>query len=501
MDSDKKQQFRDIINTEPIWGKAGNAMVKVLFPYAFRRAGGELSIFARYILWALINHLKIIVQLPRFHAKSTVITFLYVMYCILIKKKKYILILSSTGGQAVKFLMRIRVYLQSRKMRTYYGDIGRAVDIKDVNESFEYVEEDGKKRSRVWNLKQSDSWFKIPMERSTDTIENILKLNDLLPSEFPKEYRFNPGSEYFTQDQIGIDGHKYFKGQETPEVALWQGIYDYEYFCDKREEAAAVGVLPSFWQERYNIPKTNESRVFTEFRYVQGLEIKYLFNELILEANVESPFVFPNGRKVCNVLSFIGGDLAVSEATSADWRAFFIGFTDPWGNVYVLPPYRTKEPDPFIIGKWILTKHNKYNFESGTFDGQHFQKWFGRILKHLVVHEKNKDGEKEYSKLKVYQEPRSEQKEQVISGTLAPYITGEKLYFVGNPSEFKETVDELMYLGYWDTDDLADALTYFCSHLKFPAFIDFDFIRPMGQISARSAWYDDIPIERRAWLS
>src|SRR3990172_1125508 len=567
----------------------GNAMVKVLFPYAFRRAGGELSIFARYILWALINHLKIIVQLPRFHAKSTVITFLYVMYCILIKKKKYILILSSTGGQAVKFLMRIRVYLQSKKMRTYYGDIGRAVDIKDVNESFEYVEEDGKKRSRVWNfkeiyiepwgirimassiksanrgllsvddrpdliifddvedrkntntlelrqkliedifeeiipagdidcqfiavgtichfgsyllkLKQSDSWFKIPMERSTDTIENILKLNDLLPSEFPKEYRFNPRSEYFTQDQIGIDGHKYFKGQETPEVALWQGIYDYEYFCDKREEAAAVGVLPSFWQERYNIPKTNESRVFTEFRYVQGLEIKYLFNELILEANVESPFVFPNGRKVCNVLSFIGGDLAVSEATSADWRAFFIGFTDPWGNVYVLPPYRTKEPDPFIIGKWILTKHNKYNFESGTFDGQHFQKWFGRILKHLVVHEKNKDGEKEYSKLKVYQEPRSEQKEQVISGTLAPYITGEKLYFVGNPSEFKETVDELMYLGYWDTDDLADALTYFCSHLKFPAFIDFDFIRPMGQISARSAWYDDIPIERRAWLS
>lgn len=589
MDSESKQKFRSIVAEEPLWGKSSDAMTTVLFPYAFRKVGNKLSAFARYILWVLIQFNRTIIQLPRYHAKSTVITFLYVMWCILARRKKYILILSSTGNQAVKFLMRIRFYLQSKKVKLYYGDIARAVAIKDTeNESFDYIETEGKKRSRVWNykeiyiepwgirimassiksanrgllsiddrpdliifddvedrkntntlelrqkliedifeeiipagetdcqfiaigtichygsyllkLRKEDSgWYKVPIERSTDTIENILALNDILPEEMLKAgYKFDPKQEYFESDRQGTDGEYYKKGDKTPEVALWQGVYTYEYFCDKWQESKSVGVLPSFWQERYNIPKTNESRVFTEFKFVQDLEPKWLYGELILEST--GVFTFPNGKKICNVLSFTAGDLAISTQTSADWRVFGHAFTDPWGNVYVMLPWRNKEPDPFDLGKWILAEHKKYQFQSGTFDGQHFQKWFGNVLKYLTFHEKDENGKARYSKLKVYQEPRSEQKEDVIAGKIAPYISSGKLHFIGKSEDWRIVTDELMYLGFFDTDDCADWLSYLCSHLKFPAYIDFDQVKPVSK-SVANQWYDDIPIEKRAWLS
>lgn len=581
MDSQSKQQFRDIVANEPLWGKASDAMTRVLFPSAFKRAGGQVAKHARYILWALVSHIKVIVQLPRYHGKSTYITFLYVMWIILTRQKKYILIISCTGTQAVKFLTRIRYYLTSRKIKLYYGDLSASKSVIDTeNESFDYVEAEGKKRSRVWNwkelyiepwgirimatsiksanrgllsvddrpdliifddvedrkntntlelrqkliediyeeimpsgtidcqfiaigtichygsyllkLKKSENWFSVPIERSTDTVENILALNDLLPEEFPEEYKFNPQPEYFTKDCIGIDGKSYSKGEQAPEVAVWQEMYTYEHFCNKREEAFVIGVLPSFYQEYYNIPKTNESRVFTEFKYIQNIKPVFRYGQLCLESN--GVFEFPNGKKICNVYSFTGGDLAVSETTSADWRVLGHVFTDPWGNVYAMLPWRTKEPDPFVIGKWVLDQHKKYNFESGTFDGQHFQKWFGRILKHLEKQEK-------YPKLKVYQQARSEQKEQVISGTLAPFITGEKLFLIGTPDQWKVVVDELMYLGFFDTDDCADWLTYVCSHLKYPAYIDFDSVKPIGQKSVGRSWMEEIPLEKRAWLA
>jgi hypothetical protein len=199
--------------------------------------------------------------------------------------------------------------------------------------------------------------------------------------------------------------------------------------------------------------------------------------------------IFPDGKRVTRVIPFIGGDLAVSENTSADWRSFFIGFTDHWGNVYVLPSHRSKEPDPFVIGKWVLDQHQHYGFHSGTFDGQHFQKWFGRIIEFL----RKQHG---YERLKVYQEPRSEQKEQVISATLAPFINGNRLFFLGSPEEFNNVMQELMFLGYFDTDDDADGLTYLCANLKYPSYVDFDMMSPVAT-SVEDEWYDQIPEDKR----
>lgn len=581
MDSKAKRKFRNIIRTEPLWGKAGDAMVKILFKNAFSRAGSKIAKHGRYILWAITNFNKVITQLPRYHAKSTYITFLYVMYCILTRRKKFILIVSSTGGQAVKFLMRIKVYLVSRKVVQIYGDLAASKAVVETqNESFDYVSVKGKKRSMVWNFKElyiepwgirvmatsiksanrgllsvddrpdliilddvedrnntntlqlrtqlietifeelipagsvdcqylvngtichygsfilklqkSENWFTVPFKRATDTIENIKKFNKLLPESFPEEYKFNPHQEYFTKDVKGIDGKHYKKGEKTPEVAIWQEMYNYQHFCDKLEEAESVGVRASFFQENYNIPKTSDTIVFNEFKYIPKYEIRKIVGELCLESKCD--FSFSNGKKIINVYSFLGGDLAVSTNNNSDFTSIFIGFTDAFRNVYVLPSYHKKEADPFKIGRYVLDNHTKYNFKSATFDGQNFQKWFKKILKFLI----DTEG---YKYLKVYQESRSDNKERVISATLSPYINTGRLYFLGEEHLFQNVTNELRKLGFYDHDDDADGLTYLCSNLKFPNLIDFDTLPGLMKNNYRKNWYDDIPIEKRALLA
>jgi hypothetical protein len=396
------------------------------------------------------------------------------MYCILTRRKKFILILSSSGNQAVKFLARIRFYLTSKKVTYYYGDLSRdSVGYTDV-ESYDYIEQEGKKRSRTWNfkeifiapwgirilassigaanrgllsiddrpdliifddvedknntntqdlreklidtiyeevmqagqlgcqfiaigtichygsyllkLKKSSNWFSCPITRATDKIENILKLNSFVPDDFP--YRFDPKPEHFSKDIVcHSDKKKYKTGDQAPEAAIWQQMYSCEHYSNKHEEAFAIGRTPGFWQEHYNIPKTAEAQIFKKFEYIQDIRFKKFFGENCLEST--GTYLFPNGKNIVNVYSFLGGDLAVSEKSSADWRSFFKVFTDPFGNGYVFPAYRSKEPDPFVIGKWVLNQHKIHDFYSATFDGQHFQKWFGRIIKHLSNNDKD----------------------------------------------------------------------------------------------------------------
>lgn len=577
-----KQKFRDIIKDNPIWGKAADAMA-VLFPKAIKPELG-IARHARFLLWAISNFSKTIIQFPRYHGKSTYVTFLYVMYVILTRQKKFILIVSATGNQAVKFLLRIKYYLTSKKIKHYYGDLAASRSIVDTkNESFDFIDAgDGKKRSMVWNFKEilievwgirvmatsissanrgllsiddrpdliilddiedkkntntlelrekladtiveeilpsgsvdcqfivigtichfgsfllklrrAKEWFFVPLDRATYPIERFNEINELLPKSFPEEYKFKPKEEYFTKDVIGLDGQKYKRGMKAPEVALWQEMYSYEYYCNKYNEYVALGKAASFWQEYYNIPKSERSRVITEFNFIQGLRFRYFLGEKVLESRGDH--IFPNGKHMINVRSFLGGDLAVSEREGADWRVFVVAFTDPYYNVYILPPYKTKEPDPFVIAKYVLDQNIKYRFDSATFDGQHFQKWFKSILLNIM----NVDESYRSARLrKIYQHSRYEKKEEVINATLSPLFRGERIYFVGEPGEFDDLINELSYLGYYNTDDHADALTYACMNLSYPDVINFDQISPVESGPYYKPWYEDVP-EDELWL-
>jgi hypothetical protein len=256
----------------------------------------------------------------------------------------------------------------------------------------------------------------------------------------------------------------------------------------------SIGLGPSFYQEHYNIPKTREAQVFKEFQYIQDIQFKKFFGENCLESI--GSFLFPNGKNIVNVNSFLGGDLAVSEKTSADWRSFFKVFADPFGSIYVFPPTRNKEPDPHVLAKWVLNQHKIYDFYSATFDGVSFQAWFKRTVTYIS---ENDPDYKNVRISRIYSQSRTLAKEEVITATIAPINNGGNLYLCGEEHEFENLVKELTELGWCDTDDDADGLTYACTNLRYPDEINFDNILPVGQETMQGSWYDNVPADKR-WM-
>lgn len=576
MDSVKKQQARAVFQKNPF------KMAFTLFPKAFDRTYG-IPWYFPYIFWALLTKDRTIVKLPRRHAKSTLVTFLYVMYCILFRKKKFILVVSSTGQQAVKFLARIRYYLVTKKVKLYFGSLDADIEVMDgVEGDYDadnfYVEAQGKKKSPVWNFKEvyipafgcrimatsiksanrgllsiddrpdliilddiedkkntntadlrqsiketifeelipagkedcqfiaigtichygsyllqinkSTAWYEIPIDRASISQKDLDEMN----KDIPDRFKYKPNVEYFKNDTIGLDGVSYKKGDAAPEMSIWQERYSYEYYCKLLEEASAAGLRASFWQEYYNIPKDKSSRVFTEYKYIEGIHFENRYGTQVLVS--DSGHKFPNGKTITNVWSFIGGDLAVSDREGADWRVFITVFADPFKNIYVLPPYKSKQPDPFPMGKQVLDWHQHYNYHAAKFDGQHFQKWFGNIIKHLQRHERHSSGAK-YRHLTVYQEARTNNKEEVITAGLTRHW--ERVYFLGPKEKFEDLELELTRLGYVDHDDHADAIYYAISAVEFPAEIDFSRLSPVKPKVTVDP-LDGIPLEKRWFL-
>jgi len=59
---------------------------------------------------------RIAIAAPRGHAKSTIVSLVYVLWCLLYNKEKLILLISNTEDQAVKFLRDIREQIESNPL-------------------------------------------------------------------------------------------------------------------------------------------------------------------------------------------------------------------------------------------------------------------------------------------------------------------------------------------------------------------------------------------------
>ncbi|MHC5077011.1 MAG: phage terminase large subunit [Planctomycetota bacterium] len=70
-------------------------------------------IFANLMLFTKNRRARIAIAAPRGHAKSTIVSLVYVLWCLLNKKEKLILIVSNTEDQAIKFLRDIREQIET----------------------------------------------------------------------------------------------------------------------------------------------------------------------------------------------------------------------------------------------------------------------------------------------------------------------------------------------------------------------------------------------------
>ena len=72
----------------------------------------------------MLNNDRIAIAAPRNHAKSTMFTLVYVLWCIVTKRKKFILLLSDTQAQAEELLGTIVEELETNeKLKKDYGKL------------------------------------------------------------------------------------------------------------------------------------------------------------------------------------------------------------------------------------------------------------------------------------------------------------------------------------------------------------------------------------------
>ena len=309
-----------------------------LFPRAFRRDFG-IPWFTRYIYHEILdkNIRRFVTAIPRKHAKTTAITFGAVMYSILMRKRKFIVIISNTMDKAMRFLERIKFYIETDPLvRFYFGDLTTEViadDYVEVNKTRKWnsrtirtstgiavsalgamssmrglldvdnrpdmiigddIEDKNNTNTLALREKLLDWWYEVVMELGDDDCQHIYigtiphhdslicKLLDneswspfllraILNDEelesinrrLPKEFRFNPQRPITRKDNIFKD-RKYI---------IWEERYNYEYFYDKYKDAERANRLPSFWQEHFNIPKSEHERIFKTFPTID-LELK-----------------------------------------------------------------------------------------------------------------------------------------------------------------------------------------------------------------------------------
>lgn len=75
-------------------------------------------------LQTLKNGKHLLKLVPRDHGKSTVVSFAYVLWCVCYRKRRYIGVISSTSGNAERFLGKIRMELeQNEVIRKAFGDL------------------------------------------------------------------------------------------------------------------------------------------------------------------------------------------------------------------------------------------------------------------------------------------------------------------------------------------------------------------------------------------
>ena len=84
----------------------------------------DFAAFHRQIFQDLLTVMELAIAAPREHAKSTIVSFLFVLYCICHKLRRFIVLISDTESQAILQLSAVKMELETNdKLRADFGDL------------------------------------------------------------------------------------------------------------------------------------------------------------------------------------------------------------------------------------------------------------------------------------------------------------------------------------------------------------------------------------------
>jgi predicted RNA binding protein YcfA (HicA-like mRNA interferase family) len=117
-----------------------NAAMFGLFAFGETHFRQKYSEFHTTILNAALKCMKLGIAAPRGHGKTTILSFLYAIFCIAFKKKRHIVILQSTLGKATGSLSTIKYEISNNELLKVFG----IEVIKDTQEEAIFKHSDGR---------------------------------------------------------------------------------------------------------------------------------------------------------------------------------------------------------------------------------------------------------------------------------------------------------------------------------------------------------------------
>lgn len=322
---------------------------------------------------------------PRGHAKSTAISFSYVLAAALFRQSRYILLISDTEGQAVAFLGDIKTQLLiNEDLRNVFGikelEKDSETDIivrMDDGYRFRITAKGSEQRVRgsKWDGQRPDLIIGDDLENDEIVMNQERRekfknwmLRAVLPSRDPKSGRVRiVGTilhlDSFLANVVPLEGFRYSKtvGLKTtydgPAKKLWKGVlyrahngntphdiekpsdilwyprFTKDFLINEYEASKELGKQDAYMQEFLNRPLDDSQAIFRKGDFVAATQ--------------EELDAIKSGRKP--LLYYVGGDLAITQETKADYSVFHVVGIDSEGLMYHVDTIRERFSGPQIV--------------------------------------------------------------------------------------------------------------------------------------------------------
>ncbi len=387
--------------TEPLtWRTVGGFTQSVL---ALRYDDPKPIPDHHYEMWNLCtsDHPQVAIAAPRGSAKSTAVTFAYILAVVLFEKEEHILILSANEELAIGFLNDIKVELQENEVLQQHPLLGVKRFIKDRETEIIVEKKNGfrfriivkgagqRMRGLKWERKRPGlvvaddlededicaselqrekfrNWFfgvVKPIIRFGGKIRivgTIMHMDSLLMRLMPPlkdKTTIHKPLKIYTDEDRAWKSVLYRAHDESFDNLLWPEMYPKERLQKIRQDYAEQGMLDIYGQEYLNNPIDTTTAYFRKDDFIP------------MQADDFAK------RKVF----YAAGDLAITENKRSAYTVLGIGGLDSDGILY-LEEVRRGRWDSLEISDEIFSIAKKYEIDTFRLESENIQRSIGPFL-------------------------------------------------------------------------------------------------------------------------
>lgn len=353
---------------------------------------------------------RVAIAAPRSHAKSTVVTHVFVLYCALFRVNDHILVVSDTETQAIQFLSDIKMELtENEKLIKAFGiqkfikdtekeiifELTGGYRVRIIARGAETSLRGAKWRHKRPNLIVCDdlendesvmneerrtkrkAWFlNALMQVTSDNgrvriVGTILHFDSLLEGLMPvtagpgMEFTVTDGlKQYSTKPDSQWKSVKYRAHTDFDDFSeiLWPEKFSIERLKSIRQDAINAGMPEGYSQEYLNYPITSESAFFRKEDILPMRDEDYLRRD----------------QKQLRYYAAI--DPAISLKERRSYTAIVVAGEDPSGMLHIIDVIRDRYDSKEIMD-WVFTVQSKYQPDLFIIEQGALEKSLGPLLK------------------------------------------------------------------------------------------------------------------------